>query len=361
MSDGTAKVQRGRGYRPRAAGVAVGISSILRRSSSPCTFLRMSIPGASSLLAHPDKSPQPAKVGAASLYDLGPIRYAGGISAAWPRRANGQLPARQDTITLGAPQKEDGMDRGSNSQVPKPEACRVPVVRAGGYFAGRHAGCRNGRRCGAGGPATSPVVHQHRRPHRSRPGGGLFGRFQVAVHRRFGQGGPRVAADRSPGGCGQPPRPSRGRPARSRRHAGPGHRSPLGRGADAPLEHRPRTAGEHLRDALVPRPARWPWAATAPGARWGTSSSWTPPTGAVAGVREGHRETVMSLAYCGADTLASMDRSGRLLLWPDGGGKPRTLCRADAEVHGPAVARRSLRVCGCGRSRRGIVRCRAGL
>ena len=60
--------------------------------------------------------------------------------------------------------------------------------------------------------------------------------------------------------------------------------------------------------------------------------------GSVAAVREGHRETVMSLAYCGPDTLASMDRSGRLLLWPDGGGKPRMLCRADAEVHGPAVA-----------------------
>ncbi|MGD0899994.1 MAG: caspase family protein [Thermoguttaceae bacterium] len=57
-------------------------------------------------------------------------------------------------------------------------------------------------------------------------------------------------------------------------------------------------------------------------------------------VREEHRETIMSLTFAGsAGALASMDRSGRLVLWPADGGKPRTLAAADADSHGPAVAR----------------------
>jgi WD40 repeat protein len=65
-----------------------------------------------------------------------------------------------------------------------------------------------------------------------------------------------------------------------------------------------------------------------------------PARPAVLRVREEHRETVMSLAFAGsAGALVSLDRSGRLLLGPAEGGPPRTLCAADAETHGPAVAR----------------------
>ncbi len=145
--------------------------------------------------------------------------------------------------------------------------------------------------------AAAAVVPEYRRPHGPRLDHGLLGRFQAPVHGRFGQGGARLAAARSPG---------RRRATRPRQAGADG--PPLGRGADAPLEHRPRTTGQHLCDGdFAPRRASWPWAATALAARWETSPCWTPPGPTVVQVREEHRETVMSLGLLGIGGGVGLD------------------------------------------------------
>lgn len=64
-----------------------------------------------------------------------------------------------------------------------------------------------------------------------------------------------------------------------------------------------------------------------------------PVQGAVVKVQEEHRQTIMSLGFSASGkSLASMDRGGRLLLWPADGGKPRVLAAADQELHGPPAA-----------------------
>ena len=65
-----------------------------------------------------------------------------------------------------------------------------------------------------------------------------------------------------------------------------------------------------------------------------------PVRGSVVKVYEDHRETIMALGFSASgECLASMDRSGRLLLWPASGGAPRALAAGDAEAHGEAAAR----------------------
>jgi WD40 repeat protein len=64
-----------------------------------------------------------------------------------------------------------------------------------------------------------------------------------------------------------------------------------------------------------------------------------PQRGTVTKILEEHRQTIMSLGFSpSGKSLASMDRDGRLLLWPFEGGKPRELAKPDIEAHGAAAA-----------------------
>ena len=88
-----------------------------------------------------------------------------------------------------------------------------------------------------------------------------------------------------------------------------------------------------------PRRASWPSAVMAPRGTLGDIALLDPLRGAVAKVQEEHRQTIMSLGFSASGkSLASMDRGGRLLVWPADGGKPRVLAAPDVEVHGPAAA-----------------------
>jgi WD40 repeat protein len=64
-----------------------------------------------------------------------------------------------------------------------------------------------------------------------------------------------------------------------------------------------------------------------------------PVRGLVVNVREEHRESIMSLGFSASGkSMASIDRTGRLLLWPAAAGKPLALAPSDAEAYGPAAA-----------------------